>query len=331
METRPFGHLGRVSALSFGGGGIGGVYGAIARTEAIATVRAAVDAGITLLDLAPTYGPGERTPEAELIVGEAFEGRLPESVRVTSKTMVDDTMPSASIAASIRTSLERSLTRLGTDRIDVFFLHSYVRPSEMTKGSREVVDIQTVRDVIRPEFERLVDDGLIASWGLTGIGHPDAICDLLGDEAKPAAIQCVTNLLDSVGDMWPFESHDQPDNRRILAAAAAAGVAVMGIRAIAAGALADRLDRDAPDTDPAAVDYRRASGFRELARTKGVSAGELAHRYALSLPGVSTVIVGAKSRVELAGCLAAEAAGPLRAEELREVEDACSLECEAST
>ena len=90
---RPFGRLGRVSALSFGGGGIGNVWGAVDRGEAEATVRAAVDAGITLIDLAPTYGPGELSPEAELVVGAAFGGRLPQGVRVTTKVMLTDRMP----------------------------------------------------------------------------------------------------------------------------------------------------------------------------------------------------------------------------------------------
>ena len=212
METRPFGRLGAVSALSFGGGGVGGVYGTVARAEAVATVRAAVEAGMTLLDLAPTYGPCELTPEAELIVGEAFQGRLPEGLRMTSKTMLDDTMPTDSIATSIRASLAASVRRLRTSASTSCSCTAMYGHPGMTNASPEVVSIDTVREFIRPEFERLADDGLIAGWGLTGIGHPDAICDLLSDEVKPTAIQCVANALDSVGDMWPFDFPNRPDN-----------------------------------------------------------------------------------------------------------------------
>jgi aryl-alcohol dehydrogenase-like predicted oxidoreductase len=324
VETRPFGHLGLVSALGLGGGGIGGVYGSVARAEAVATVRAAVDSGITLLDLAPTYGPGERTPDAELIVGDAFGGRLPSGVRVTTKVLLDDGMPAQALAPTIRTSLQTSLERLRVDRVDVFLLHSYVWPWPPPAPLPEVIAIARVREIVRPELERLVDEGLIASWGLTGIGHPDAICDLLSDAVAPTAIQCVTNPLDSVGGMWPAGVIDRPDNTRIRSTAAAHGVAVMGIRAAAAGALTDHLDRATDAADPVAVDHRRAAAFRELARVKGLSSAELAHRYALSLPEVTTVVLGAKTRIELAECLAAEAAGPLSPDEMREVEAACS-------
>ena len=81
METRTFGKLGPVSALTLGGGGTGGVWGATTREEAVETVRAAVDGGITFLDVAPGYGNGE----AERVVGEAFGGRLPEGVRISTK------------------------------------------------------------------------------------------------------------------------------------------------------------------------------------------------------------------------------------------------------
>jgi aryl-alcohol dehydrogenase-like predicted oxidoreductase len=73
MQQRTFGKLGDISALTLGGGGIGQVWGPTSRAEAIATVRAAWEAGITLFDVAPSYGRGE----AEAVLGEAFGGRLP--------------------------------------------------------------------------------------------------------------------------------------------------------------------------------------------------------------------------------------------------------------
>jgi len=56
MQTRNFGRLGTVSALTLGGGGIGGVFGTTQHTEAVETVRMAIDSGITMIDVAPSYG-----------------------------------------------------------------------------------------------------------------------------------------------------------------------------------------------------------------------------------------------------------------------------------
>jgi aryl-alcohol dehydrogenase-like predicted oxidoreductase len=325
VETRSLGRLGAVSALSFGGGGVGGVYGPVARDEAIATVRAAVDAGITLLDLAPSYGPGELSPEAELVVGEAFAGRLPDGVRLTTKVVVDDAQPVGSLARTIRESLLGSLARLRVSRIDLFFLHSYVRPSHVASRGAEVIDIARVREFVRPTFERLVDEGLIGDWGLTGVAHPDAICELMADQTKPAVVQCIANPLDTVGNMWPFDVSERPDNARIRAEAVRNDVAVMGIRALAAGALSDSLDRASDPGDPTLADFRAARAFRELAYANGTAPAQLALRYALSLREIATVTLGAKTRLELADCLLAEAAGPLDTDQLAEVVDSCSF------
>ena len=75
MQTRRFGGVGEISALTLGGGGIGQVWGPTSREESVATVRSAVDSGITFVDLAPGYGNGE----AETVIGEAFDGRRAES------------------------------------------------------------------------------------------------------------------------------------------------------------------------------------------------------------------------------------------------------------
>src|SRR5437016_8558103 len=81
MRQNSFGKLWPVSALTLGGGGIGMVWGETTFDECVATVRAAIAAGINLIDLAPSYGDGK----AEQVVGEAFGGHLPDGVQVTSK------------------------------------------------------------------------------------------------------------------------------------------------------------------------------------------------------------------------------------------------------
>ena len=73
MKLHPFGSLFPVSTLTLGGGGLGMLWGQTTFEECVATVHAAVAAGINLLDLAPRYGDGQ----AERVVGEAFGGRLP--------------------------------------------------------------------------------------------------------------------------------------------------------------------------------------------------------------------------------------------------------------
>src|SRR5215467_6077379 len=93
----------------------------------------------------------------------------------------------------------------------------------------------TFVEYVRPVFERLVGEGLIGAWGLTGIGHPDTVIKLLGERPAPAAVQCIANLLDSPGGLKFFHGPAKP--RAIMGAAHANGVSVMGIRAVQAGVL----------------------------------------------------------------------------------------------
>jgi len=123
MQQHSFGKLRPVSALTLGGGGIGMVWGETTFDECVATVHAAIVAGITLIDLAPRYGDGK----AEQVVGEAFNGRLPDGVRVTSKCNLGNASPEE-VAPVLRQSIEGSLGRLRLSRLDLFFLHSNVVP-----------------------------------------------------------------------------------------------------------------------------------------------------------------------------------------------------------
>ena len=302
MRQRPFGKLGVASALTLGGGGLGRIWGQTTREECVATVREAVDSGIDLLDLAPSYGGGE----AEAVIGAAFEGNLPGGVRVTTKCRVGDTPP-AQVYDLLSESLTGSLERMKTDHVDIMFLHNSVALGG--EGGERVTTAASVAEAVAPAFERLVAEGRVRYWGLTGIGLADALIELLTNGPRPDYVQCIANLLDSPGGLLRSEGPARP--RDIMAAANANNVAVMGIRAVQAGALTDALDRPLPDGHSELADYARAAPFRAIAAEIGKSAAYLAHQYALSIEGVSTVVLGVKNRGELRECIAAEAAAPM--------------------
>jgi aryl-alcohol dehydrogenase-like predicted oxidoreductase len=319
MRQNSFGKLPRVSALTLGGGGIGMVWGETTFDECVATVHAAVAAGINLIDLAPRYGDGK----AEQAVGEAFAGRLPGGVRVTSKCNLGNAPPEE-IEQLLRQSIDGSLQRLRLPRLDLFFLHSNVVPDKSHIAQRpdaasRMTLYETFVEHVRPVFERLVGEGLIGAWGLTGIGHPDTIIKLLGERPAPAAVQCIANLLDSPGALKFFDGPAKP--RAIMTAARANGVGVMGIRAVQAGALTSAIDRSLPADHPEMRDFDRAAGFRRLAEGLGTTPAALAHRYALSLD-IDTLVLGVKNRRELTECIAAAEAGPLPQELLARVDHA---------
>lgn len=307
MHTHSFGSLPPVSTLTLGGGGLGMLWGATTFEECVATVHAAVEAGITLLDLAPRYGDGK----AEEVVGAAFAGRLPAGVRVTSKCNLGNA-PAAQVEGVLRRSIEDSLRRLRLDRLDLFFLHSNLVPLDhpmwQQADTARFTPLELFRDTVRPAFERFVREGLVGAWGLTGIGHPDAIITALSERPAPAAVQCIANLLDSPGGLKFFDGPAKP--RAVMAAARANGVGVMGIRAVQAGALTAAIDRPLPADHPEMLDYARAPAFRALCAERGEDPAVVAHRYALGLD-IDTLVLGVKNRTELAQCVEAAEAGPL--------------------
>jgi len=200
MQQHSFGKLAPVSRLTLGGGGLGMLWGETTFEECVATVQAAVEAGISLLDLAPRYGDGK----AEEIVGAAFGGRLPKGVRVTSKCLLGDT-PVEGVKERLRRSIAESLERLRLSRLDLFFIHSNVVPDDHPMRRREnaatrMTPYSRFVEHVRPVLQGLVAEDLIGGWGLTGIGYPDTIIKLLHERPAPAAVQCIANLLDSPGD-----------------------------------------------------------------------------------------------------------------------------------
>jgi aryl-alcohol dehydrogenase-like predicted oxidoreductase len=308
MRSTRLGPFDGVSRLTLGGGGLGQVWGRSSDDEAVATVWAALDAGINLLDTAPMYR------SCEAVIAAAFGGRLPPAVRVTTKCQLG-TVPSGTAAAVLEASLDASLEAMQLDRVDVFFLHTNIceDDTEYAHGNEHRDTFATtwsqyVEEVV-PAFENLQQRDRIGAWGITGIGMPATIIKALAHEPRPAVVQAITNLLDSPGGIRRFAEPARP--RDVIAAANAHGVGVMGIRAVQAGALTAEFDREVSPRHPDGRDYLKAAPYRDLCAELGVDPAVLAHRYALDMDGVDTVVLGVKNRGELAQCIEAESLGEL--------------------
>lgn len=261
------------------------------------------------------------------MVASAFRGAMPEGVRITSKCQLG--APAAGTAlAQLGSSLDVSLAAMRLDHVDAFFLHSNIceddtvyahghdrRDAFATPWSQYV-------DEVAPALAQLKSSGRVGAWGITGVGVPSAILKALAHDVRPDLVQIVTNLLDSPGAMRRYAEDPRP--RALLAAAVDHGVGVMGIRAVQAGALTSRIDRTLSDTHPEVADFRRAEPYRALCGELGEDPAVLAHRYALSMDGVDTVVLGVKNRDELAQCVLAESLGPLP-KEVRERIDGLGL------
>ncbi|MGO8684606.1 MAG: aldo/keto reductase [Thermoleophilia bacterium] len=152
MRARQLGSSGpHVSALGLGCMGMSGVYGPADETESIATIHAALDAGVTLLDTGDFYGMGHN----ELLIGRALQGRDRGQVTISVKFGAQrdpdggwlgyDARP-----AAVKTALAYTLRRLGSDYVDVYLparLDPAV-PIEDTVGAiAELVQAGHVREI----------------------------------------------------------------------------------------------------------------------------------------------------------------------------------------
>src|SRR6266496_320086 len=122
MDTQPLGSSSlQVSCLGLGCMAMSGMYGPADESESIATIHAALDAGITLLDTGDYYGMGHN----ELLIRDALSGRDRDAVLISVKFgslrgpdgsfMGFDGRP-----AMVKTSLAYTLRRLGTEHVDVY-------------------------------------------------------------------------------------------------------------------------------------------------------------------------------------------------------------------
>ncbi|AWV20829.1 Aldo/keto reductase family protein [Roseomonas mucosa] len=162
MQNRQLGAAGpRVSALGLGCMGMSGMYGPADRAESIATIHAALDAGIDLLDTGDFYGVGHN----EMLIGEALRTRRREDVLISVKfgALRDPALNRTGYdarPAAVRNFLSYSLQRLGVDYIDIY------RPARLDP---EV----PIEDTIGAVAE-MVQAGYVRQIGLSEVG-PDTI------------------------------------------------------------------------------------------------------------------------------------------------------------
>ncbi|MUL41017.1 aldo/keto reductase [Streptomonospora sp. PA3] len=134
------------------------------RADEVRALRAGIDAGMTLIDTAEMYAEGG----AERVVGEAVAGRREEVVLVTK------VYPANAGRRRAKAACERSLTRLGTDVIDVYLLH--------WRGQVPLSETAAV-------MEELRDEGKIRQWGVSNF-DTEAMQRLW---RVPAGQACVTD------------------------------------------------------------------------------------------------------------------------------------------
>src|SRR3954466_13032899 len=174
MQYRHLGATGlRVSALGLGCMGMSGMYGPADRGESVATIHAALDAGVNLLDTGDFYGMGHN----EMLIGEALRGRRRDEVLISVKfgALRDpangwggyDARPEA-----VRNFLAYSLQRLGVDHIDIY------RPARLDPKVPIEDTIGAIADLVKAGYVRHIGLSEIGADTLRRAAKVHPICDV---------------------------------------------------------------------------------------------------------------------------------------------------------
>jgi len=312
MQTRRFGRTGLdVPVLTFGGGWVGGVLIHGTEHEANEALEMAWSAGMDWIDTAAQYGNGV----SETVIGRWLAPRpADERPRLSTKFRLDSLDGGAkALRDQMHRSVEGSLRRLGLDRVEVIILHNQLA-ARTGAGKLSAADALRVAD----EMERLREEGLCDHLGMTALGAPGALHDVL-DRGRYDVAQVYYNMLNptAAAGRQPWNSTDFAG---LLEVCATRDVGVMGIRIFAAGHLAtrERHGREIPVTDAAqdAAEERRAAAiWRVLSKDAGTPA-QAAIRFGLACERLSTIVVGLGAVAHLREAIEAAHMGPLPEDQL---------------
>ncbi len=324
MEQRPLGRTGlTVSALGYGCGAIGGLFTKGDPAEQEQAIARALDAGITYYDTAPSYGDGTSEENLGRVLRALNPGEraiVGTKVRLSADDLRDP-------VAAIQFSIEESLRRLQRDSVDLLQLHNAITPDASRSGA---VDAAAVRGAIAEGLQRVRERGLARHIGFTGLGESAALREI----ATSGIFETMQSYFNAINPSagYPGAHGGEQDFGGLIDAAAGAGLGVIAIRVLAAGALAAAPERHANAGDPGtplqgAADYQhdvnRAKDLSWFATEAGLEGPlEMAVRFALSKPGISTALVGISDLSQLEDAIRWAERGPLPADLIEKLVDA---------
>ncbi|MDQ0248775.1 D-threo-aldose 1-dehydrogenase [Sphingomonas kyeonggiensis] len=287
------------SPLGFGAAPLGNMFRDIPEDEALATVEAAWNDGIRYFDNAPFYGAGL----AEIRMGEALKGKPRDEYVISTKVgrVVLDELEDGprdngekgavfahgrpnkvindySADATLR-SIEDSLKRLQTDRIDIVWVHDIAQDFY---GDDWLATFETARTGAFKALDRLRDEGVIKAWGL-GVNKVEPIellLDLDGPRPDGSLLAGRYTLLDHGRAL-----------QRLMPKVAERGLGIVVGGPYSSGALVGGPNFEYAPATPAILD--KVARIKALADRHGISMKAAGLQFALANPAVAAVIPGA--------------------------------------
>ena len=326
MNYRKFGNTGiEVSEIGFGCGDVGGLMVRGEHADQVRAVARAMELGINYFDTASRYGGGQ----SETNLGQVLK-ELSAEVYVGTKYSLGEADPN-DLKAGVIQSVEASLKRLGREQVDLIQLHD--RISSQTDVSVRAITVSDVLGEVREALEVLKSQGKVRFYGMTGVGEPKGIHEVVAS-GLVSTVQTVYNLINASAGAAAPAGFDMPDYDRLIDLSVEKNVGVIVIRVLAAGALTGTSVRHPVAVQTVAPigsgrdfqqDESRARQFAFIVNEGFASdMPEASIRFALSNPGVSTVLVGYSDLEHLEKSVQYAAKGPLLAEALARLPQAWS-------
>jgi aryl-alcohol dehydrogenase-like predicted oxidoreductase len=306
MQTRMLGQTGfLVSVIAFGCGPVSGWMAELDPESQCHVIRHAIDQGINWFDTAAAYGDGK----SEASLGQAL-ARLghPKEIHIATKVRyLAENL--GNIRDCTHASLEASLRRLGVNHVSLLQLHNSVTASRGDEPNSITLQDVLGKGGVAEAFRELQAEGVVKHIGITGIGQPAALREVIRSGAF-ATMQVPYNLLNpSAGQFIPTD-FPETDYGNIIAACAGQNVGVFAIRVFAGGALLGRPP--SPHTlktpfFPLSLYKRDSDRASALADTlpSGHSLQTAAVRFALAHPSITSAIVGFRTPAEVDAAVAA--------------------------